>query len=358
MKTIIKWPGGKSREIKEIQNMIPEYDRYIEPFFGSGAVFFSLEPPNAVINDISPLLMDFYQLIKEQDPGLKTYLSAYNTTFRSLLDSTEKNYKAIQECYECRRDLDKTVQEIICRSVTDSRLIPDPDAYVRTIRKMVRDKFLRTRKNNAKKAFSPEDLKENLRTGFTSGYYIYFRNIFNQLATKNLVRDKAYEVANFYFIREYCYGSMFRYNSKGEFNIPYGGKSYNKKNFTDKINHLFNEDISRLFRGTELRTQDFEELLASLHLTENDFIFLDPPYDTEFSDYEGRSFTKEDQKRLAEVLKHIPARFILIIKNTDFIYSLYEGHFRILIFDKSYTYNVRSRNDRNVEHLIITNIPE
>lgn len=358
MKTIIKWPGGKSGEIKKIKDIIPEYDRYIEPFFGSGAVFFSLEPPKAVINDISPLLMSFYQLIKEQDPGLKAYLWAYNTTFQSLLDSTEKNYGAIQECYEGRRDVDETVRGIILQSAGDSSLIPDRDAYIRTIQKMVRDKFSRTRNNNAKKPFSSEDLKENLKTGFTSGYYIYFRDVSNQLAAKNMVRDTAYEVANFYFIREYCYGSMFRYNSKGEFNIPYGGKSYNKKNFMEKINHLFNDDIARLFRDAELRNQDFGELLEGLQLTEHDFIFLDPPYDTEFSDYEGRSFTKEDQRRLAEILKHTPARFILIIKNTDFIYSLYEGHFRILIFDKSYTYNVRSRNDRDVEHLIITNIPE
>ncbi len=85
-------------------------------------------------------------------------------------------------------------------------------------------------------------------------------------------------------------------------------------------------------------------------------MFLDPPYDSDFSEYEGKAFTKEDQKRLAEILKKTDARFIMIIKNTEFIRSLYTDHFRILCFDKTYTFNVRSRNDRNVEHLIITNI--
>ena len=83
---------------------------------------------------------------------------------------------------------------------------------------------------------------------------------------------------------------------------------------------------------------------------------MDPPYDTEFSDYDGRSFTKDDQARLASFLRNTTAQFILIIKNTDFIYNLYKNTFQIMSFDKSYTYNVRSRNDRNVEHLIITNI--
>ncbi|MCM1568607.1 MAG: DNA adenine methylase [Roseburia sp.] len=358
MKTIIKWPGGKSKEIKNIESMIPAYDRYIEPFFGGGAVYFSLEPPKAVVNDISTLLMSFYQLIKEQNADLKTYLSLYHTTFQSLLNSADRNYDKILEYYETDKDVTELVRHVVGQSIIDKRLMPDGDAYTSAIRKMVRDKFLRTRKNHEKKPFSPEDLKENLKTGFTSGYYIYFRDIYNKLASRNLVRDKAYEIANFYFIREYCYGSMFRYNASGEFNIPYGGISYNNKNFDEKINRLFQDDIAALLENTELRTQDFEEFLDNLHLTENDFIFLDPPYDTEFSDYEGRAFTKEDQRRLAETLRRTPARFILIIKNTDFIYRLYERDFRILTFDKSYTYNVRSRNDREVEHLIITNIPE
>ena len=188
---------------------------------------------------------------------------------------------------------------------------------------------------------------------------MYFRNIYNQANLKKKNFSEEYSIANFYYIREYCYGSMFRYNAQGEFNIPYGGISYNKKSFITKINNIFAKDIEKLFENTDIYNCDFEDLLLNkLKLTENDFIFLDPPYDTEFSDYEGKNFDKSDQVILAECLKKISAKFILIIKNTDFIYSLYKDHFRILSFDKNYTYNVRSRNDRNVEHLIITNIPE
>jgi DNA adenine methylase len=97
--------------------------------------------------------------------------------------------------------------------------------------------------------------------------------------------------------------------------------------------------------------------MESLDLTEDDFMFPDPPYDTEFSDYEGKAFTKLDQARLAVALKKTKAKFILIIKNTEFIHSLYEQDFTILTFDKQYTYNVRSRNQRGAEHLIITNLP-
>ena len=48
MRPIIKWPGGKSGEIAEIEPLIPSYNRYIEPFFGGGALFFHLAPEAAV----------------------------------------------------------------------------------------------------------------------------------------------------------------------------------------------------------------------------------------------------------------------------------------------------------------------
>lgn len=56
MKPIIKWPGGKSREIDKIESLIPDYKRYVEPFFGGGALFFHLEPKSAAINDISDII--------------------------------------------------------------------------------------------------------------------------------------------------------------------------------------------------------------------------------------------------------------------------------------------------------------
>ena len=65
MQPLLKWPGGKSSEIEYIKDIIPSYDRYIEPFCGGGAVYFYLEPNKAVINDISKNLTDFYMLIKE-----------------------------------------------------------------------------------------------------------------------------------------------------------------------------------------------------------------------------------------------------------------------------------------------------
>lgn len=372
MNPLIKWPGGKAGEISIIEPYIPEFSRYVEPFFGGGAMFFYLQPKRAIINDTSVALMEFYELIKGQDARLCELLMCYNDSFTGLLGICEDSYDAILGIYRALEDMEfgeagtrQLLREFVESVVIEEmgaefgeKLVLDMEKFIDQLVSMAADKMVRTVKNNKKKPFSRDDLMDNLLTGFASGYYMYFRDVFNDI---NLRRVEApsvqYRASNFYFIREYCYGSMFRYNSNGEFNIPYGGMSYNKKNFRAKIDNMFNSEMRDVFTCTELHCEDFEDFFRSVRLTEDDFMFLDPPYDTDFSDYEGKDFTRRDQKRLARCLRETQAKFILVIKNTDFIYDLYKDSFNILSFDNKYTYNVRSRNERNAEHLLITNFP-
>ena len=370
MNTLIKWPGGKAREIKHIEDMIPPFDRYVEPFFGGGAMFFFLKPQVALINDISNNLMGFYRLVKEQDKDFQNYLRGYDMLMSSIVGASERKYGELNLIYNSVKKsyIDKSIARSMVSDIVKDLLIDvyrketfnvieDHKLFEMFLIDMYMDKVNRTMHNERKASFDARDLKENLITGFTNGVYMYFRYIYNRLALGTL-NDKsiAYRIANFYFIREYCYGSMFRYNKKGEFNIPYGGMSYNRKDFKSKIDKIFTNDIYELFKGTEIHSKDFADFIEEADLTDRDFMFLDPPYDTEFSDYEGLEFGKDDQKRLAEVLEQTRAKFILIIKNTELIYSLYKDKFRVLGFDKQYTYNVRSRNERKTEHLVITNI--
>ena len=66
MKPIIKYRGGKSKEIPQIIQYIPQFEgRYIEPFFGGGAMFFHIEPNNAIISDINVRLINFYRSVQQ-----------------------------------------------------------------------------------------------------------------------------------------------------------------------------------------------------------------------------------------------------------------------------------------------------
>lgn len=90
MKPLVKYRGGKSKEIPSFIKYIPEqFDTYYEPFFGGGAVFFHLEPKKAVINDVNVRLMAFYEDIK----------SKYDVV-RQQLDELHELYEANQADYK------------------------------------------------------------------------------------------------------------------------------------------------------------------------------------------------------------------------------------------------------------------
>ena len=103
MNPLIKWPGGKSGEIQKIRQYIPEYDRYVEPFFGGGALFFHLRPRAAAINDISGSLMEYYTLIQQQDEQLRDLLLCYSDSFSGLIGACNRRYDTLLELYQIGR---------------------------------------------------------------------------------------------------------------------------------------------------------------------------------------------------------------------------------------------------------------
>ncbi|MCD8293553.1 MAG: Dam family site-specific DNA-(adenine-N6)-methyltransferase [Prevotellaceae bacterium] len=82
MKPIIKYRGGKSKEIPHILWHIPSFaGRYVEPFFGGGALFFHLEPQRAIINDINSKLIGFYKGVRDDYVNLRHELDSIETLY-------------------------------------------------------------------------------------------------------------------------------------------------------------------------------------------------------------------------------------------------------------------------------------
>lgn len=91
MKPIIKYRGGKAKEIANLLPHIPPYQgRYIEPFFGGGAMFFYLEPQNAIINDINARLMNFYRAVQNNYKGLIGELNELSIIYRRNREAFDK----------------------------------------------------------------------------------------------------------------------------------------------------------------------------------------------------------------------------------------------------------------------------
>ena len=79
---MLKYRGGKSKEISHIMEHIPVFNgRYIEPFLGGGAVFFHLEPERAIINDINTPLMAFYRGVRDDYHNLRCELDGIETLY-------------------------------------------------------------------------------------------------------------------------------------------------------------------------------------------------------------------------------------------------------------------------------------
>lgn len=282
MKPIIKYRGGKSKEIPQILPYIPEFTgRYIEPFFGGGALFFYLEPHNAIINDININLISFYNDVKYNYLKIKEELSEIEMLYKQN------------------------------RSVFDKVKALNPNDRV-------------------------DDANEKL--------YYNIRDMYNGLCVKELSFGTIY-----YFINKTAYSGMIRYNLNGHFNVPYG----RYKNFNTS---LLTEAHHNLLKNTEIFNCSYEDIFTMAK--EDDFIFLDPPYDCVFSDYGNESmkdgFGEERHRKLAEDFRKLKCKALMVIGKTQLTEELY-GDLVVAEYEKSYAVNIRNRFKSESKHILVAN---
>ena len=376
MNPIIKWAGGKEKELPYIKENLPnKIERYIEPFVGGGAVYFNIDIKESLINDKSNELINLYKCIQENDKEFFSKLKAIYKNWRLLEKVVENNASELLKMYrEYCKELNSNIEiknikvkfndkiyAFVIRHAEEFNGILSADFnieidnFINEIGKNLISKMNRMYKiETQRKKMNDIDTLDNLECAFKSAFYMHFRHLYNESESLNI--NSSFQTAIFYFIREFCYASMFRYNKNGKFNVPYGGISYNRKEFNKKIEYIASEKIREYMKETQIYGEDFETFLDIITPKKGDFIFLDPPYDTEFSTYAKNEFAKKDQIRLCEYLKKTKANIMLIIKNTEFIYDLYNTkEFKIKTFDKKYLVSFQNRNDKDVEHLLITN---
>ena len=279
---MIKYRGGKLKEIPHIMRHIPEFrGRYIEPFLGGGAVFFHLEPQHAIINDINTPLMSFYNGVRNNYP-----------TLRQELDAIEALYNQN-------------------RAAFDELKAQFPDERV-------------------------EDHNEEL--------YYTIRDMYNNTTNKQYSDALLY-----YFINKTAYSGMIRYNAKGEFNVPFG----RYKNINTK---LVTEQHSKLLQKAELYNCNYSEIFNMSR--QEDFMFLDPPYDCIFSDYGNEEykdgFNEVSHRQLAQDFRNLGCMAMMVIGKTPLTEELYND----LIVDeygKQYAVNIRNRFKSVAKHIVVTN---
>jgi DNA adenine methylase len=113
--------------------------------------------------------------------------------------------------------------------------------------------------------------------------------------------DSVNKAARFIYLNKTCFNGLYRVNSKGQFNVPFG--DYDNPSIFDK-NTLF--QASQLLQDVHLQVSTFEKVLD--FAGEDDFVYFDPPYiplskTSSFTRYSKSDFTMKDQKQLSEVFE-------------------------------------------------------
>lgn len=368
LKPLLKWPGGKEKELKYILPNVPAFKRYFEPFVGGGSVFMAMTAKEYFVNDFSSELISLYNCIASSNENFFWYAELMDKSWENCNRFFHNNYILVDKYLEYREEkiskdeLKQFIHDFCnCKkeeiyAILGKEIGALPSIIMKEMETNLFRKMTRMRKLEIEKHLLPQkDLEDNIETAIKSAVYMNYRYLYND---KGLA-DSAptLHCALFFFMRNYSYSGMFRYSSNGNFNVPYGGIAYNSKFMAKKLNYYRSKPLQRHFADAKIYNLDFEEFLRKTNPTEEDFVFLDPPYDSEFSTYAQNAFTKADQERLANyMINECRAKWMMVIKNTDFIYSLYnkEG-INIKTFNKEYLVSFMNRNDKKVTHLLITN---
>ena len=147
-------------------------------------------------------------------------------------------------------------------------------------------------------------------------------------------RTSIEKAARIIFLNKTCYNGLFRVNSQGQFNVPFG--RYKKPNILDEaVLKAVSQYLNKV--DVKLINTDFAEAVKTAK--KNDFIYFDPPYDpvsntASFTGYDVNGFNRDQQKRLKEVVDDLTDRGCKVMLSnsyTDFIDNLYQDYTQVKV---------------------------
>jgi DNA adenine methylase len=201
-----------------------------------------------------------------------------------------------------------------------------------------------------------ENLIEDLKTHEKSSEYFYkIRALDRTDRYSNLSNLK--KASRLIYLNKTCYNGLYRVNSAGQFNSPYG--RYKNPNIVNEFvlravsNYLIENNIKIL-------NVDFEESLKNIR--KGSFVYFDPPYDpvsdsSNFTGYTLTGFNKDDQIRLKKVcdkLNKKGIKFLLSNSKTKFITDLY-AEYRIETISANRNINSVADKRGEVDEVLIRN---
>lgn len=190
---------------------------------------------------------------------------------------------------------------------------------------------------------------DNLSADEKLAYYLSLRQEFN--ATEPSERKPEL----FYALNKLCFNGLYRENSKGGFNVPFGKKT----SFPGFVQADFTM-VSEVLKKSELYVADFETAVESAE--RGDFVYFDPPYvplkaTSSFTTYSSEGFGIESQQRLANLLNDLKRRGVgAMVSNSsaELTHEIYSGA-RIVEITAPRMVSAQSSGRGHVKELLIMN---
>jgi len=244
-KPLYMWAGGKTRMLKKYADLLEEvtFDKYIEPFFGGGAMFIWAYKRNPkaefIINDINPGIMNIYSAIKD-DCG----------SFTKVMDTLSEEYLALP-----KGDTDKAFE-----------------------------------KENGKDWDKLYRLRPCRR-------YFYF-NLRQKHAYSYQGWGATKEAAVLYFLMKTGFNGLWQenINTNGRFGTPAGLLNQTEKVYDKDVVGWWHDAL----QNCTILNDDFG--VTRQHIDSGTFLFMDPPYRDSFTQYET-DFNDDEQRRVIGLLR-------------------------------------------------------
>lgn len=176
------------------------------------------------------------------------------------------------------------------------------------------------------------------------------------------LRDKIFDneiliASRFIFLNKTSFNGIYRVNTQGKYNVPYGNRNLNYKEISEHISIISNK-----LQNSVLTCEDFESTLEKIK--KDDLVYLDPPYtvthnENGFIKYNEKLFSKEDQIRLSNYIDKIKSKgayYILSNANHTFIRELFKKNDYLFELERKSVIGAKASSRGVYSEVLITNI--
>ena len=198
---------------------------------------------------------------------------------------------------------------------------------------------------------------QNHKQNHSEEYYYHLRQL-DRFKKKYNQLSNIEKAARIIYLNKTCYNGLFRVNSHGYFNVPFG--RYKNPNILDEavlrgVNDYLNQ------KSVTFLNRDFAEAVETAK--KGDFVYFDPPYDpvsntASFTGYDINGFNQEQQERLKKVVDDLTEKgcYVMLSNSaTDFILDLYKDYKETIVVSATRSINSNALKRGKIDEVLVLN---